>query len=95
MKIIWKRGKDSKNMIPARRKVIWALTAAGFCAMEFPGILMVGDRVYPFVLGMPFLYGYIIICWAYMTAVLFYAWRTEWGRRPFFRKEKRGRSGLS
>ena len=28
--------------------------------MEFPGILLVRERIYPFVLGLPFLYGYIL-----------------------------------
>lgn len=77
---------NRKTAAPLMRKVIWGLIILGFCAMEFPGILIFGDRIYPFILGMPFLYGYIICCWIYMTAVLFFAWKTEWGRKPFFKK---------
>ncbi len=70
-----------------RKIVIWILLVLGFCAIEFPGILFVRDRVYPFILGLPFLYGYILCSWIYMCSVLFYAYRTSWGKTPFFRKK--------
>lgn len=66
--------------------VIYALIFMGFFAMEFPGILFVGDRLYPFIFGLPFLYGYVLCCWAYMCIVLFYAYKTSWGKKSFFKK---------
>jgi hypothetical protein len=63
-----------------RTKVIWALLLLGFAAMEFPGVLFFGDRATPFIFGLPFIYGYIILLWAYMCAVLLYAYRVRWGR---------------
>ncbi|MEA4922273.1 MAG: hypothetical protein VB031_02770 [Eubacteriaceae bacterium] len=66
-----------------RKKVIIILLIAGFCAIEFPGILIIGKRTYPMIFGFPFLYGYLICCWMYMCSVLFYAWRTGWGRHRF------------
>ncbi len=77
--------KTQKGRMHKRTVIVWALLAAGFCAVEFPGIFFVRNRVYPFVLGMPFLYGYVICCWFYMACVLFYAWRTRWGRQPLLK----------
>ena len=65
------------------RKLILILLLIGFAAMEFPGILIVGKRTEPMIFGLPFLYGYLLCCWAFMLLVLFYAWRTRWGSRPF------------
>jgi len=78
---------EKRNNIGRRTAVIWALIILGFCAIEFPGILLVKNRVYPFILGMPFLYGYLICCWAFMCSVLFYAFRTGWGKHHFTLKK--------
>lgn len=83
------KGRKHGNVPKKRKLVIWILLMLGFCAIEFPGILLVRDRVYPFVLGMPFLYGYILCCWMYMCSVLFYAYRTSWGKTAFFRKTEK------
>jgi len=69
-----------------RKTLIYALLLLGFLAMEFPGILIVKDRIYPLIFGMPFLYGYMLCCWVYMCAVLFYAYRTSWGKNTFFKR---------
>lgn len=72
-----------------RRILIAALLIAGFCALEFPGILIVCGRVTPFVFGLPFLYGYVICGWIYMCLVFLYAYLTGWGKHPvrFSRRE--------
>jgi hypothetical protein len=62
--------------------VIWALLLLGFAAMEFPGVLFFDDVAEPFILGVPFIYGYITAWWVYMCAVLLYAYKTSWGRAP-------------
>ena len=69
-----------------RKIVIWILLGIGFCAVEFPGILFVRDRIYPRIFGLPFLYWYVLCCWAYLCCILFYAYKTRWGKRPFFNK---------
>ena len=66
-----------------RKKIIYILLILGFSAIEFPGILIAGKRITPTIFGFPFLYGYLICCWMYMCSVLFYAWRTGWGRCKF------------
>ena len=63
-----------------RTKVIWSLLLLGFALMEFPGVFLFWDKVTPFIFGLPFIYGYILICWAYMCLVLFYAYKTNWGK---------------
>jgi uncharacterized membrane protein len=70
-----------------RKMLIWALLAVGFGAVEFPGILFAGDKIYPRIFGLPFLYGYVLCCWIYICLVLIYAWKTRWGRVSFFQKE--------
>lgn len=74
----------NKNM---RKTVIWILLIIGFCAVEFPGILIVKDRAFPLIFGIPFLYAYVMCWWVYICGVLFYAWRTRWGRKPFRSKD--------
>ena len=66
-----------------RKKVIIIMLLIGFCAIEFPGVIIFGGKVRPFILGFPFFYGYLICCWAYMCSLFFYAWRTGWGRHRF------------
>ena len=75
--------------IPKRTVLIWILLIIGFCAIEFPGVLIIKNQVYPFILGMPFILGYAVCIWVYLCLVLFYAWRTRWGRQAFFRKNRR------
>lgn len=70
-----------------RKLIIWILLAIGFCAVEFPGILLVGDRIYPRIFGLPFLYGYVLCWWIYICLVLIYASRTRWGKTPFFKRD--------
>lgn len=76
--------KETQKKKIKRRKIrIIILLIIGLCAVEFPGILFAGNRIYPFIFGLPFLYGYVLCGWAYMCIVVFYAYKTEWGRKPF------------
>jgi hypothetical protein len=70
-----------------RKLAIWALLLIGFGAVEFPGILFVGDKIYPRIFGLPFLYAYVLFWWVYICCVLVYARKTRWGKLPFFRKK--------
>lgn len=65
--------------------VIWALLLLGLAAMEFPGVFFFHKRAEPEIFGLPFIYGYNIIWWAYMCAVMLYAYLTRWGRAPIAR----------
>ncbi len=74
-----------KKMTPKKRKIILAiLLVAGFSSIEIPGIFIIGGKIYPFILGLPFLYGYIFCVWIYMCMVLFLGFHSKWGDRPFF-----------
>lgn len=77
-----------KKPLNKRKAVIWTLLAIGFGATEFPGILFVGDKIYPRIFGLPFLYGYILFCWLYIFFVLVYACKTRWGKVPFLSRRK-------
>lgn len=81
--------KKSASGTNIRKIVIIALLLVGFGGLEFPGILFVMDKVYPFIFGLPFLYGYVLCGWLYMCLVLFYAYRTRWGKVPFFNSDKK------
>lgn len=66
---------------PTRTSItIWTLLLIGFAAMEFPGVLFFGEIAEPTILGLPFIYGYITLWWAYMCVVMFYAYQVRWGR---------------
>ena len=69
-----------------RRILIAVLLLTGFLGLEFPGILFACDKVQPMIFGLPFLYGYVICGWIYMCCVLFYAYRTGWGKTAFLRR---------
>lgn len=69
-----------KSKITKKMKIIWTLILIGVCAMEFPGIFFVGGKAYPFVFGLPFLYAYILFWWLYLCAVIYFAYRNNWGR---------------
>ncbi|MGI6731518.1 MAG: hypothetical protein ACOX5F_06470 [Anaerovoracaceae bacterium] len=79
----------SKRKMPAKRKLIWVLLLIGFAAMEFPGVFFFKDKSEPFIFGLPFIYGFILICWIYMCLVLLWAYRINWGERP----EPKGEGG--
>jgi len=69
-----------KSKSTGKTKIIWSLIIVGLCAIEFPGILVFGGKAYPFVFGMPFIYVYVLFWWLYLCAVIFYAYRSNWGR---------------
>jgi hypothetical protein len=69
---------ESKNKF-SRRKILWILIIAGFAAIELPGIFLI-NRIRPFILGMPFIYGFVLLVWVFMCVVLFIAYQTNWGR---------------
>lgn len=69
-------------------KLIWMLIIIGFAIMEFPGIYFI-NRVEPMILGMPFIYGFIIIMWVYMCSVLFFAYKVNWGKETNKENDKK------
>jgi len=77
-----------KKKISRKTIMIWVLLIIGLCAMEFPGVFFFGQRVYPRIFGLPFIYGYIICWWIFICCVLFYAYRTEWGEKEAPRNRK-------
>ena len=74
---------QNSKPLKKRRIAIAVFLIIGFGAIEFPGILFTGNKIYPRIFGLPFLYGYILCCWIYMCSVLFYACRTKWGKTTF------------
>jgi uncharacterized membrane protein len=73
-KRVMNRGKS-----PATKKVIIILLLIGFLFMEFPGVFFFKDIAEPYIFGLPFIYGYILIWWAFMCIVMFVAYKTNWG----------------
>lgn len=68
-----------KGKRSTKNKIIWTLILIGFAIMEFPGILFI-NRVEPMIFGLPFIYGFVIIMWAFMCCVLLYAYKVNWGK---------------
>ena len=67
------------SKLTAKGKLIRILLLIGFLVMEFPGVLFFKDLVEPKVLGLPFAYGIMMIGWVYMCAILFWAYKCNWG----------------
>ncbi len=59
-------------------KTLWALILIGFAIMQFPGIFFI-NRIDPMIFGLPFIYGFTIIMWAYMVIIMFIGYKTNWG----------------
>ncbi len=68
-----------KSKMSGKTKMIWLLIIIGFMFMEFPGVFFFKDKSDPFILGLPFIYGYILCWWVYFCVILFYAYKTNWG----------------
>ena len=66
-----------KNKVKTR---INLLLLAGFALIEFPGIFFI-NRIDPLILGMPFIYSFVLIVWANMCIILFYAYKKGWGEK--------------
>ena len=64
------------------------LLVVGFACMEFPGVLFFKNMAEPRIFGFPFAYGYMLIGWVFMCAVMFWAYKTNWGEPEV--KEKGG-----
>lgn len=65
------------------KQFIWISLVIGFAIMEFPGIFLI-NKIEPFILGVPFIYGFTIIMWFYMCVVTFMGYITNWGRGSSF-----------
>ena len=66
------------------RKLLFSLLFIGFCIMEFPGVFFF-NKIDPFIFGMPFIYGFNIIMWAVMVVILFFGYKTNWGKGANFK----------
>lgn len=73
------REKDPGLRIKRRRIFVWL--GVGFGLIEFPGVYFI-NRIEPKIFGMPFLYGFVLIAWLFLCAILFYANRSNWGKGP-------------
>ncbi len=67
------------------QKILWTMIVLGFAAIEFPGIFFI-NRIEPYLFGMPFLYGFVLLVWVYMCLVMGVAYYYNWGKKP----KKRG-----
>lgn len=85
----------NKYKTPALKKVFIILLLTGFLFMEFPGVFFFKNVAEPFIFNMPFVYGYILICWAFMCVVLFIAYRTNWGDKREKTPIEKGKGGAA
>lgn len=71
------RPKDAK--MSGKAKLFWILMLVGFACMEFPGVFFFQKMSEPYIFGLPFIYGWNLICWAYLVIVIGIAWKSNWG----------------
>lgn len=62
-----------------KRYVFTTLIILGLIMMESP-IILLANRVEPFILGMPFLIFWVLFWWLFCTIVFLIAYRANWGR---------------
>ncbi len=65
------------HFVPRTRtgRVALVTFIAAFALAEPPLLYLVANRIEPFVLGLPFLYAYLLAVYAALTAVLFWIQR--------------------
>ena len=68
-----------KSKMPLKGVIIRVLLIIGFLVMEFPGVLFFKDLSHPYIVGLPFAYGIMLIGWIYMCIVLLWAYKCNWG----------------
>ena len=68
-----------KTKMPTKGIIIRVLLVIGFLAMEFPGVLFFKDIAEPYIFGLPFAYGFMLLGWIYMCVILFWAYKCNWG----------------
>lgn len=67
-------------MFKRRIMILWLLILMGFAVIEFPGIFFI-NRIEPRLFGLPFIYGFSLVVWAYLCLLMFLGYRMEWGRK--------------
>ena len=70
---------EQKSNLFSLKNLLWILIIAGFAAIEFPGIFFI-NRIRPYILGMPFLFGFVLLVWGFMCIVMLTAYLTNWGK---------------
>lgn len=84
------RPKDAK--MSGLSKVLWILIAIPFLFMEFPGVFFFQHMTDPYIFGFPFIYGYILICWAVLVVIIGIAYFKNWGEPKLAPKDVGGDS---
>lgn len=62
-----------------KSKIIWTIVLAPFLVVEFPGVLFFRDMTEPSILGFPFIYGFVLICWVVQVIAIAVACAMNWG----------------
>jgi hypothetical protein len=84
---------SGKKQYPVRR-VLWTLIIIGFAIMEFPGIFFI-NRIEPLIFGLPFIYGFTIVMWAIMCAIMLIGYKLNWGKGSDFKDPEEKAGGRS
>lgn len=71
------RPKDLKTS--GKTKLLVILVLIGFACMEFPGVFFFKDMAEPYLFGFPFIYGWNLLGWAYLTIILAIGYFINWG----------------
>lgn len=71
------RPDDAK--MSGKTKLIVILSLIGFACMEFPGVFFFKDMSEPYIFGFPFIYGWNLLGWIYMTIVMAIGFFMNWG----------------
>lgn len=77
-----------KNIFPPRKLAIYGAMLLGFAMLESP-MIMIANRIEPTVMGIPFLFIWNLGWWAFLTALFWVAYLTNWGSgRPSASQKK-------
>lgn len=76
--------------LPPLKLALYAAMILGFAMLESP-MLLFANRVEPFNMGMPFLFFWNLLWWAFLTALFLVGYLTDWGSA----RRRRGEGGVS
>lgn len=66
--------------LPPLKLALYGGILLGFIMLESPAV-MIANQIEPILLGMPFLFFWNLIWWAFLTALFLVAYLTDWGSR--------------
>ncbi|ALM53345.1 hypothetical protein [Halomonas huangheensis] len=76
-----------RKTFTTRKLVIYGGLLLGFIMLESP-LILVANQVEPMIMGVPFLFVWNLVWWAFLTVLFLVAYLTNWGSKSVSRSRR-------